>query len=57
MITKRQILSRIKAAEKRIAQERDAIRALVEDMEQLQEDCTEAMDDLERAADALSRLL
>lgn len=39
----------------RIAKDRDALRELIEEMEPLKESCDEAVDDLERAADVLSR--
>ena len=41
----------------RLAKERDQIRDLISDMEQISEDCTEALEDFERGADALSRYL
>jgi ABC-type transporter Mla subunit MlaD len=57
MKTKGQILAQIKQAKARIAKERDKLRDLISDLDQIADDCDEAHYDLERAADALSRLL
>jgi septal ring factor EnvC (AmiA/AmiB activator) len=40
-----------------IAKERDALRDLINEIDSLEEDCREAVDSLEYAADALSRLV
>lgn len=40
-----------------IAKERDRIRDLISDMEQIENDCTEALDDFDHGADALSKYL
>lgn len=41
----------------RIAKERDRIRDLIDEYASIKENCDEAIDDIERAADRLSELL
>lgn len=55
--SKKQIIKSINAAKRRIASERDKLRNLIADLDQVADDCDEAVEDLTRAADALSRLL
>lgn len=57
MSTKKQVIARINAAMRRIADERDRLRELIAEAESISDDCDEACDDLKNAADALSRLL
>ena len=57
MATKKQILRSVRQAKARIAEERDNLRDLVSELEAIADDCDDAECDLERAADALSRLL
>lgn len=47
----------IEASKRRIAKERDLLRDYISEVEEIAENCDEAVDDLERAADALSDLL
>ncbi len=42
---------------KRIAKERDKLRELIEEAQAIAENCDNAIDNLERAADCLSELL
>jgi hypothetical protein len=55
--TVRTLSKQFKAAIKRLANERDNIRNLICDMQQIEEDCTEAINDMERGVDALSKYL
>jgi hypothetical protein len=48
--------ARLKAIQKEIGKQRDRLRDLVGTVEQIEQDCDEAIDDMDRAADALSRL-
>ena len=57
MATKKQLLQQVKAAKTRIAKERDKLRDLIDALSTIHDDCDEAVDDMERAADALSRVL
>lgn len=57
MATKKQIIRQINFAKRRIAAERDKLRDLRGELDQIIDDSYEAADDLTRAADALSRLL
>ncbi len=53
----RRITAAVKKSTDRIARERDRLRELVGDLESIAWDCDEATEDLNRAADALSRYL
>lgn len=57
---KRTIVSikrKIERAKVRIGKERDALRDLVDELDSLHDDCSEAFESLEVAVDALSRLV
>jgi len=56
-MTLKRILLEIKNSKRRIAQERDMLRELITEAEQLFSNCESAEDNLERAADALSELV
>ena len=56
MIQVKTLLTRLKASRKRIATERDKLRRVISEFEDLDDDTTEALDDLDRAIEALSRL-
>ncbi len=47
----------IEACKKNIAKERDKLRDLISDAQTIADNCDEAIDDLERAADCLSQYL
>jgi ABC-type transporter Mla subunit MlaD len=47
----------IHACEERIAKERDKLRELISNASAIADDCDDAIDDLERAADTLSKYL
>lgn len=49
------LVREIKAAKKRIAKERDTLRDLLNDAEEIVTDCDEAIASLDDAADTLSR--
>ena len=51
------MMKKIDACKKRIAAERDKLRDLIDDAVAVKESCDEAVEDLERATDALSRYL
>lgn len=51
------LLVQVKASKARISKERDKLRDLIDELESIAEDCDAAIDDLERAADAMSELL
>lgn len=51
------LLVQVKASKARISKERDKLRDLIDEMESIEDDCNEAIDDLERAADTLSQLV
>jgi predicted nucleic acid-binding Zn-ribbon protein len=60
MLNKRQIKSlanRIEKAKMNIAKQRDILRDLLSEVDEIREHCDEAYDDLDRAIDGLSRLL
>lgn len=60
IITKRErqaIMRRINAAREALAAQRDEIRNLESELSDLGDDCGEALDGLQSASDALSRLL
>lgn len=60
MLSKRQIKSlanRIEKAKMNIAKQRDILRDLLIEVDEIGEHCDEAYDDLDRAIDGLSRLL
>jgi hypothetical protein len=60
MLSKRQIKSlanRIEKAKMNIAKQRDILRDLLIEVDEIREHCDEAYDDLDRAIDGLSRLL
>lgn len=60
MLNKRQIKSlanRIEKAKMNIAKQRDILRDLLIEVDEIREHCDEAYDDLDRAIDGLSRLL
>lgn len=60
MLNKREIKSlayRIEKAKMNIAKQRDILRELLWEVEEIREHCDEAYDDLDRAVDGLSRLL
>lgn len=50
-------LEAVKAEQNKIAAARDRLRELAEEAQQQIEDCDDALDHMERAADALSRLV
>ena len=54
---KASILKSINACKTNIAKERDKLRNLIDELEEIHSDCDEAVQDLESAADSLSRLL
>lgn len=56
-MTKDSLLGKIKAHMKVIGKERDALRALVEDAEEVLTSCNEAYESLESAVELLSRHL
>ena len=56
-MTNKQLINRLKAYQRRLAKERDGMRDLIYDYEQLSDNCDEAIDDIERAIDALSRTI
>jgi hypothetical protein len=56
-IKKNDLLGRIEAAKKRIASERDKLRALVEDAETVLGSADSAVENLEAACDHLSQYL
>lgn len=51
------MIEQINKRAKAVAKERDAIRALISEWEGLAENCAEAFEHLERAADELSQLV
>lgn len=60
MISKSRLQKMIATLDKRkaeVAAVRDKIDDAISDFEQLKDDCTEAWEDLQRARDALSRLV
>ena len=54
-MTNKQLVNRLKACMRRIAKERDGMRDLMQDYEDLSDNCDEALDDIQRAIDALSK--
>ena len=48
---------KLSAAQARVARERDAIRTLIDELDELEDTCHEAEGNLMAAADALSRLV
>ena len=59
-MTNKQLIARLQAEQKRIAADRDRLRAIFEEFEEynrLAECCDRAVDDIERAVDALSELV
>ena len=56
-MNREQILKAIKAHEAKIAAERDALRNLYHEIEDLEQCCDDALEGLEEAADALSKYL
>lgn len=55
--TKDQILAKVRAAKARIAKERDGLRSLIDELEDLHGSADDAVDALEEAADRLSEYL
>lgn len=55
MMTDKYLIKQLNASMKRIGKERDILRNLIEDYEDLSDNCDEALDDLQRAVDALSK--
>lgn len=51
------IVNRIQKAQLKIAEQRDILRNLIDEVDEIREHCDEAYDDLDRAVDGLSRLL
>jgi len=51
----KKIISEIEKHKKQIGADRDGLEELIEDLEGLRDDCSEAWDDLHMAIDALSR--
>lgn len=49
--------SKVRACGARIAKERDKLRDLVDEYQEISDHCDEAIDDIDRAADSLSRFL
>jgi hypothetical protein len=56
-MTQKQILRKLEAIKARQAKVRDEIRDLADELEAHLQNADEAIDDLERAADAVSRLV
>lgn len=57
MRTRKQLVAAIEREKRIIAKSRDTLRGLVDDVHELTENADEAIDNLENAADALSRTL
>ena len=53
----KQLVKSIEASKKRIAAERDKLRSLTEEVDDLEESCNKALDDLESAVESLSELV
>ena len=51
------LMRQIESTKLRIAAERDKLRDIIDELQSIEEDCEESIDDLNRAADALRRLL
>ncbi len=56
-MTKAQIIKALKVHEKRIAKERDALRELLYTLEDLDQNCDSALDDLGACIETLSQTL
>ena len=54
---KKTILTQINDAKRRIAKERDNLRSLIVELDEIEGDCDETIDALTEAADSLSRYL
>ena len=53
--TNKAIIKRLEKEKAKIAKNRDALRELLSDAADIEESCNEALDDIERAIDALSK--
>ncbi|MNK14336.1 hypothetical protein D3C87_324470 [compost metagenome] len=51
------IVTRLQKAQQKIADQRDILRDLLDEVNAIKEHCEEAYDDLDRAVDGLSRFL
>lgn len=56
-MTHKRIAARIEKHEIALAKERDKLDELIAHLSQLRDDCDEAIDDLQRARDALSKFV
>ena len=56
-MTNKQLITRLRAEQKRIAEDRDRLREIFEEYNMLAECCDRALDDIERAVDTLSELV
>ena len=56
-MTFKQLLKRIEATKKRVTNQRDALRELIDEATGIADSCDEAIDSLESAADSLSQFL
>ena len=57
MPTIRSLIAKLESAKKQIATKRDKLRELISEAEGPEENCTEAIESIERPADALSETL
>lgn len=55
--SKAQIIREVRGCKARIAKERDRLRGLVSELDEIVSDCDDAVDCLDEATDALSRYL
>ncbi len=57
MPTIKSLIAKLESAKKQIATKRDKLRELISEAEGPEENCTEAIESIERPADALSETL